>query len=392
MRIVHLSDTHIGKRRYNLSSSPSDFLEAFEEAFELALSHSPDVIIHSGDVFDNPYPMNYTKRVVIERLMRYSKSVPVLIVAGNHDYADMDGLSPLSFFSFMDGNIHVSEFRDVARKRSIQPLEMRGARFYLMPFIRDRALLREMVNSIREDMGSGLNFAVLHQIIDGFTAKRKNITMDINHEELGTFSFIFVGHFHTPFLDRDNRFAYAGSTEALSFDEYEYTGEGTVSPSTAKRIFVYDFSDDGSFRVEQIPLKSPRPFLFYAMDYPSVEELRSRLEDIPVSHEKAPILILKIKAESVKAMEEYLTVINRFRDKEYYEHIRADITPDEVAVDVESAGVEDIKRKILGDFYEIVKDAEGFLESMEETAVRGYREKLMEILEKGYEDRGSKAD
>ena len=391
MRIVHLSDTHIGKRRYNLKSSPMDFLEAFEEAFEIALSFSPDVIIHSGDVFDHPYPMNFTKRTIVDRLLRYSRSAIILIVAGNHDYADMDGVSPLSFFSFMNGNIHVSEFRDVAPAKSITPIDIDGVRFYPIPFVRDRSLLREILNATMDSLEGGLNLAIMHQIIDGFTARRKNISMDINHEELREFSFIFVGHFHTPFLDRDNRFSYAGSTEALSFDEYEYTPEGTISPSTAKRIFVYDFFDDGSFRVEQIPLKRPRPFLFYRMEYPSVEELRSRLENIPISHEKAPILILRIRAESVKAMEEYVSVINRFRSKNYYEHIRADITPDEVIQEMDTSGVEELKREILGEYYDIVRDAEGFLESLEDSH-RGYREKLIDLLEKGYEDKRNKAD
>lgn len=389
MRIVHLSDTHIGKRRYNLNSSPRDFYEAFREAFEIALSYEPDVIIHSGDLFDNPYPLNFTKRRIIEDLVDFSRSAPILMVAGNHDYADVDGLSPVGFLGIVSGNIVNAEYRDILSGEGPQPIrvDMKGARFFLIPFIRDRQTLREVVNAALDDLSDGLNFVVLHQIIDGFTAKKKNMTLDIPHEELRGFHFRFVGHFHTPHLDREGGFVYAGSTEALSFDEYEYDESGMVKSSTRKRVFVFDFDSDGDYRVEEVVLRSPRPFLMYRMDYPSVEELERRLSDIPVEHEKKPILILKLKARNVQVMEEYSHVINRFRSREYYEHIRADIVPDEVVIEVEETGMEGMKKEILGEFYDMVMAAESMVESLEDSGIRNLREKLIEFLEAQYEDR-----
>ena len=389
MRIVHLSDTHIGKRRYNLNSSPRDFYEAFREAFEIALSYEPDVIIHSGDLFDNPYPLNFTKRRIIEDLVDFSRSAPILMVAGNHDYADVDGLSPVGFLGIVSGNIVNAEYRDILSGEGPQPIrvDMKGARFFLIPFIRDRQILREVVDAALDDLSDGLNFVVLHQIIDGFTAKKKNMTLDIPHEELRGFHFRFVGHFHTPHLDREGGFVYAGSTEALSFDEYEYDESGMVKSSTRKRVFVFDFDSDGDYRVEEVVLRSPRPFLMYRMDYPSVEELERRLSDIPVEHEKKPILILKLKARNVQVMEEYSHVINRFRSREYYEHIRADIVPDEVVIEVEETGMEGMKKEILGEFYDMVMAAESMVESLEDSGIRNLREKLIEFLEAQYEDR-----
>ncbi len=389
MRIVHLSDTHIGKRRYNLNSSPRDFYEAFREAFEIALSYEPDVIIHSGDLFDNPYPLNFTKRRIIEDLVDFSRSAPILMVAGNHDYADVDGLSPVGFLGIVSGNIVNAEYRDILSGEGPQPIrvDMKGARFFLIPFIRDRQTLREVVNAALDDLSDGLNFVVFHQIIDGFTAKKKNMTLDIPHEELRGFHFRFVGHFHTPHLDREGGFVYAGSTEALSFDEYEYDENGMVKSSTRKRVFVFDFDSDGDYRVEEVVLRSPRPFLMYRMDYPSVEELERRLSDIPVEHEKKPILILKLKARNVQVMEEYSHVINRFRSREYYEHIRADIVPDEVVIEVEETGMEGMKKEILGEFYDMVMAAESMVESLEDSGIRNLREKLIEFLEAQYEDR-----
>ncbi len=389
MRIVHLSDTHIGKRRYNLNSSPRDFYEAFREAFEIALSYEPDVIIHSGDLFDNPYPLNFTKRRIIEDLVDFSRSAPILMVAGNHDYADVDGLSPVGFLGIVSGNIVNAEYRDILSGEGPQPIrvDMKGARFFLIPFIRDRQTLREVVDAALDDLSDGLNFVVLHQIIDGFTAKKKNMTLDIPHEELRGFHFRFVGHFHTPHLDREGGFVYAGSTEALSFDEYEYDESGMVKSSTRKRVFVFDFDSDGDYRVEEVVLQSPRPFLMYRMDYPSVEELERRLSDIPVEHEKKPILILKLKARNVQVMEEYSHVINRFRSRAYYEHIRADIVPDEVVIEVEETGMEGMKKEILGEFYDMVMAAESMVESLEDSGIRNLREKLIEFLEAQYEDR-----
>ncbi len=394
MRIVHLSDTHIGKRRYNLNSSPRDFYDAFREAFEIALSYDPDVIIHSGDLFDTPYPLNFTKRRIIEDLVNFSRKAPILMVAGNHDYADVDGLSPVGFLSIVSGNIVNAEYRDILSGDSSRPVrvDVRGSRFFLVPFVRDRRILREVVDAALDELSDGLNFVVLHQIIDGFTAKKKNMGLDIPHEELRGFHFRFVGHFHVPYLDGDGGFVYAGSTEALSFDEYEYDEDGIVKPSTRKRIFVFDFDSSGDYRVEEVVLSSPRPFLMYRMDYPSVEELERRLEEIPVEHEKKPILILKLRARNIRAMEEYAQVINRFRGRGYYEHIRADIVPDEVAIEVEETGMEGMKREILGEFHDMVVAAESMVESMEDSGMRNLREKLMEFLEAHYEDREDSSD
>ncbi|GEM_PF-2049180 len=394
MRIAHLSDTHIGKRRYNLNSSPADFYDAFTEAFEIALSYDPDVVIHSGDLFDSPYPYNFTKRRIVEDLVDFSRKVPILLVAGNHDYADVDGLSPVGFLKVVSGDIINAEYRDIFTGGGLSPLrvDIKGARFFLIPFVRDRRMLREVVGAAMDSLSDGLNFVILHQIIDGFTAKKKNMTLDIPHEELKGFHFRFVGHFHTPRLDRDGGFVYAGSTEALSFDEYEYDEDGVVKPSTRKRVFIFDFDSNGDYRVEEVLLRSPRPFLMYRMEYPAVEELERRLSEIPVEHDKKPILILKLRARNVRVMEEYSQVINTFRGREYYEHIRADIVPDEVVIEVEERGMEGMKREFLGEFYDMVRAAESMVESMEDSGMRNLREKLMEFLEARYEDREDSSD
>ena len=55
-RILHISDTHLGKRQYGSDIRREDFANAFEQAIEVAVDRDVDAVIHTGDLFDDPVP------------------------------------------------------------------------------------------------------------------------------------------------------------------------------------------------------------------------------------------------------------------------------------------------------------------------------------------------
>ena len=93
MRLVHLSDLHLGFRAYfhlerGWNRRERDIGAAFRAALEEAARLRPGLVLITGDVFDGPNPPStafLTLHRVLSRLRRRLPAVPVLIIAGERD-------------------------------------------------------------------------------------------------------------------------------------------------------------------------------------------------------------------------------------------------------------------------------------------------------------------
>ena len=85
MRIVHTSDWHAGRvwygqRRYDELRAVLDHLAEF------VLNENVDLLLMSGDVFDNGMPSAAAERLVFRALKRIGQAgIPSVVIAGNHD-------------------------------------------------------------------------------------------------------------------------------------------------------------------------------------------------------------------------------------------------------------------------------------------------------------------
>ncbi|KKL53118.1 hypothetical protein LCGC14_2278640 [marine sediment metagenome] len=99
MRIAHISDTHLGRRQYNLEQREQDFYDAFNEAIDKIIEERVDILIHSGDLFDSPNPpvkALYTLKNALNRLEGKTKVVTVL---GEHDIPKRRAMNPHRLFN-----------------------------------------------------------------------------------------------------------------------------------------------------------------------------------------------------------------------------------------------------------------------------------------------------
>src|SRR3990172_1178968 len=92
MRIFHFSDTHIGHGVGNrlsaagINQREEDLYAAFRWAVDRALSSKPDLVIHSGDLFDEVRPNNRAIKVAFDGFRRLSEAgLEVVMISGNHD-------------------------------------------------------------------------------------------------------------------------------------------------------------------------------------------------------------------------------------------------------------------------------------------------------------------
>ena len=84
MRLLHVSDWHLGRLTYRCSRAP-DHEAVLAEICELARDLRPHLILHTGDVFDGLRPGYAEMTFAIEVLEELAAVAPVVVLAGNHD-------------------------------------------------------------------------------------------------------------------------------------------------------------------------------------------------------------------------------------------------------------------------------------------------------------------
>ena len=93
MRILHLSDVHIGVESYGntdpntgLSSRLKDFLDTLDYIVDFALSNKVDLVLFAGDAYKSRDPSQTHQREFAKRIAKLSAAgLPVFLLVGNHD-------------------------------------------------------------------------------------------------------------------------------------------------------------------------------------------------------------------------------------------------------------------------------------------------------------------
>lgn len=84
--LLHVSDTHLGKRQYGSDTRREDFTRAFDQAVDIAIEREVDAVVHTGDLFDSRQPPLPELIRSLETLKRLEDAdIPFLAIVGNHD-------------------------------------------------------------------------------------------------------------------------------------------------------------------------------------------------------------------------------------------------------------------------------------------------------------------
>jgi DNA repair protein SbcD/Mre11 len=84
MRLLHVSDWHIGKMNGS-ESRAADHDIVLTEIQQIVEDTKPDLIIHTGDLFNQPRPGDSDMFRAIQALKDLERVAPVVVVRGNHD-------------------------------------------------------------------------------------------------------------------------------------------------------------------------------------------------------------------------------------------------------------------------------------------------------------------
>ena len=212
MKLIHLSDLHLGKRLIEVSML-EDQAYILKQIVAIAAEERPDAVLIAGDVYDRSNPPAEAMALFSDFVRDLSAlGCAVLIVSGNHDsperVAYMRGLLSAS-------GVHISPVYDGHIEKVTLTDGHGPVDFHLMPFIQPEAVrpyfpqeklesaddaARLVLAGMEIDPGRR-NVILSHQCILGssFDEKEQRFvgTLDnVNPAHYAAFDYVALGHIH----------------------------------------------------------------------------------------------------------------------------------------------------------------------------------------------------
>jgi DNA repair exonuclease SbcCD nuclease subunit len=249
-----------------LNQREVDTYRSFEAFVDRVLELRPDVVLHSGDLFDTVRPSNRALSFALEQLVRLSDAgIPTVIIAGNHSTPRLrETGSAFRLFEHLD-NIH-PVYRGMYERFVFGDLTV-----HAVPHSEGEGF-KEQLPLIERCPDTKYNVAMLHAGIVGFSEFRMN---EFNEQLVEScflkedLDYIALGHYHQRYNVTRNA-CYSGSTERFSFAE----------ASQPKGFFHIDLESGERDFIElpTRPMVDLGPIDAHGMDPASLrEELESQL-------------------------------------------------------------------------------------------------------------------
>lgn len=276
MRFAHLADTHLGYRQYNMDEREDDFYRAFNECIDKIIREGCDMVLHSGDLFDEPRPHVRALVEVRRALERLGdEDIPFICIAGNHDILLRKGAMPPHRI-----------YKGLKLLTPGKPFEIIDDVFVGgVPYhskVYRTALKARITGMEKEAAGYDNRILALHQGIYELFALNSEIKLP---EIPATFDYYALGHIHRRMSlpHGKGQVVYPGSIEMWRIDElkdYQENGKG------------FHIVDTKDFEPRRVDLEGNRPFVAY--DIKEREDIDSI--ELPTGDRK-PVLYVTVEAE-----------------------------------------------------------------------------------------------
>jgi DNA repair protein SbcD/Mre11 len=240
VRLVHLSDLHLGYRQYQrltpngINQREWDVARTFQRAVEqiVALKPVPDVILVAGDVFHSSRPSNAAILHAFRQFLRLTRELPqtrIVMVAGDHDTPrTTESGSIMGLFE----QIGVEVAANGARNIRFDDLDLSVLAVPDIPGLPLPALM--------PDTKSKHNVLLIHanvtDVVPQYYAELDRATTSLSRADLNLlrWDYVGLGHYHVHRLVAPNAY-YSGSLDYTSlnvwFDIFEEEELGLRSKS-----------------------------------------------------------------------------------------------------------------------------------------------------------------
>ena len=263
MKLIHLSDLHLGKRVGEVSML-EDQAYILDRVLDIVDGAGPDALLIAGDVYDKSVPSAEAVTLFDDFLCRLARrKLPVLVISGNHDSPER-----LAFGSrLMEGaGVHLSPVYDGNVKPITLTDEHGPVDFWLLPFLKPAHLRRfypeETIDSYTDAVGAAIahmnidpsrrNVLLCHQFVTGAaTCESEELivggTDNVDAAVFDGFDYVALGHLHGPQNVGSSRIRYCGTPLKYSFSE----------ASQYKSVTVAELGEKGDLTLHTVPF-TPR--------------------------------------------------------------------------------------------------------------------------------------
>lgn len=263
MKLIHLSDLHLGKRVGEVSML-EDQAYILDRVLDIVDGAGPDALLIAGDVYDKSVPSAEAVTLFDDFLCRLARrKLPVLVISGNHDSPER-----LAFGSrLMEGaRVYLSPVYDGNVKPITLTDEHGPVDFWLLPFLKPAHLRRfypeEHIDSYTDAVQTAIahmdmdpsrrNVLLCHQFVTGAaTCESEELivggTDNVDAAVFDGFDYVALGHLHGPQNVGSSRIRYCGTPLKYSFSE----------ASQYKSVTVAELGEKGDLTLHTVPL-TPR--------------------------------------------------------------------------------------------------------------------------------------
>ena len=281
MKLMHLSDLHLGKR-LNEFSLLEDQSFILQQLVELVRSEQPDCVLLAGDIYDKPVPPAEAVTLFDDFLNKLAQLTTVCVTSGNHDSAER-----LAFGAQLmrEGGVHFCGLY-TGEQQCVTLQDAYGSvHIYLLPFLKPAHVRHclppteaEQVTTYHEALRCAVerlhinaaerNVLVAHQFVTGAqTAGSEAVNVggvdNIGAEVFAAFDYTALGHIHRAQNVGSERVRYSGTPLKYSFAEWQQEKSATL----------VELGEKGSVSVTALPLAPLRDLRKLRGSY---EELMSR--------------------------------------------------------------------------------------------------------------------
>ncbi|HYH85732.1 MAG TPA: exonuclease SbcCD subunit D [Pyrinomonadaceae bacterium] len=332
IKFLHLSDVHLGCRRYNLEERTKDFFHSWHDVIvKHAVPNEVDFVLIAGDFFDrrniDPQTMNHA---LLGLQILKDARIPVVAIEGNHDrhdnitvYSWMRSFSQAGFLALLEpvsdeqSPVSFEPWDEQARTGSY--IDIKGARIYGSHWYGTsaNAAMNLLSDALRRSRDENLfNILMLHTDVEGQLNRPMIPALSVEKlkELRALVDYVALGHTHKRF-ELENWAFNPGSLEACSIDEYR----------EERGLYLVEVDDERRVNAKFINDYVQRPFQRLTFDVSGAEEpeavhtgvLETVRRDARAHDESssAPAPIIEINLRGHLGFKNSLLDLRRMRDE-----------------------------------------------------------------------------
>jgi exonuclease SbcD len=264
MKLIHLSDLHIGKR-VNEFSMLEDQEYILTKIINIIDDEQPAGVIIAGDIYDKSIPSAEAVQLFDDFLVRLSKrGLKVFVISGNHDSPER-----IAFGSRLmnQSGVYISPIYNGTVEPVSVPDDFGVVDIYMLPFVKpahvkryfaDTSIesytdaLRTALENFQINMGNR-NILVTHQFVTGaLRSESEEISVggadNVDITLFEAFDYVALGHIHGPQHVGKETVRYCGTPLKYSFSEVNHK----------KCVTVIELYEKGKVSIREIMLVPKR--------------------------------------------------------------------------------------------------------------------------------------